>query len=135
LEIHDSGVAHKVNLQERMWLMHEPHHCKRPDACGAGDVNEDATQARRRTNLRTMNEMDLKMIVTMRAMAASGDARRLRQNAGVRGSEVARFLGVGASTFHRWESGERVPSSADTLRWARVLQSLQEAPEGLDDLP
>ena len=64
-------------------------------------------------------------VLEMRAMLARVDARKLREDAGIRRVTVARALGVNLSAIYYWESGRREPMSAAGIRWARFTLGLE----------
>ena len=66
-------------------------------------------------------------LVQLRRALTDGTARRLREQAGLSLTDVARPAGVTASTISRWESGLRVPRTAQALRYAEVLKALVQA--------
>lgn len=65
-------------------------------------------------------------VVTVRRLAASGDARRIRVTAGVSMSEIAAACAVSPSTVLRWENGQRRPRGSAATRWLRILRALEE---------
>jgi DNA-binding transcriptional regulator YiaG len=73
---------------------------------------------------------NLVRLANVRAAALTGDARRLRLAAGLSLREVAREVGCGPSTVHRWETGQRRPHGRAALRYAELLDELQGAREG-----
>lgn len=81
------------------------------------------------------NTNNLQLIAATRHLAATGQARRIRTDANIRASELARHLGVTQTTLNRWETCLRIPSDEDTLRWGRALQELLEITGDFDDLP
>lgn len=72
-----------------------------------------------------MNSDPVKL-ATVRALAASGGARAIRQQAGLSLSEVAAACGVDQSTVHRWESAKRAPRGEAALRYASLLDALKQ---------
>jgi transcriptional regulator with XRE-family HTH domain len=60
------------------------------------------------------------------ALLASGQARRLREQAGLTQGEVGAAVGVRASAVARWESGDRVPHRDRLSRYAALLERLAE---------
>ena len=71
-----------------------------------------------------MDERDLQLLVQVRRMAASGEARQLREAADLSRADVGGTVGVDQSTIWKWETGERRPRGPAALRYARVLQML-----------
>ena len=64
-------------------------------------------------------------IARMRALAESGEARRIRQRARLGLTEVAGACGVDQSTVYRWETGRRRPRGAAAARYAHLLEALE----------
>jgi len=64
------------------------------------------------------------LIALVRRMVRDGSARRVRSEARLTLSDVARSLGVCASTVLRWESGESLPRSPIAERYGRLLAEL-----------
>jgi transcriptional regulator with XRE-family HTH domain len=67
--------------------------------------------------------------VEIRAMLRRVDARRLREDAGIRQVTVARALGVPAPYICWWESGRAEPKCKAGYRWARVIAGLERHAE------
>lgn len=63
-------------------------------------------------------------IVSTRQCCADGDARAIREHAGLSLAEVADELGVAIATVHRWETGERRPRPALAIAYGRLLDRL-----------
>jgi transcriptional regulator with XRE-family HTH domain len=57
-------------------------------------------------------------------MAATGEARSIRESARVSRQTLADAIDVEAGTLARWERGERTPRPDSALRWAEVLEAL-----------
>lgn len=66
----------------------------------------------------------IKALAKIRAMAASGEAREIRQRHNLSLTEMADAIPAGANTLARWELGDRRPRGESALRWLEVLQSL-----------
>lgn len=62
----------------------------------------------------------------MRALAADGSARRLRESAGISLREAAKTIRVHPATLSRGETGKQKPSPELALRWAVLLDQLQK---------
>jgi DNA-binding XRE family transcriptional regulator len=60
----------------------------------------------------------------LRALARSGDARRLRERAAIGLCEMAKVVGVDPATLSRWERGVGRPRGRAASRWARELAQL-----------
>jgi DNA-binding transcriptional regulator YiaG len=59
-----------------------------------------------------------------RHIAASGEARRCRQQAGVTLHEIAEDLGVNTMTVWRWENGKRRPRGEAALKYVALIDKL-----------
>lgn len=67
----------------------------------------------------------IRQTVRARLLARSGEARRLREEAGLSIREFAAFLGVDPSSVSRWETGEAVPSRRGVaIRLAEALDEM-----------
>ena len=67
----------------------------------------------------------IRQTVRARLLARSGEARRLREEAGLSIRELAAFLGVDPSSVSRWETGEAVPSRRGVaIRLAEALDEM-----------
>ena len=77
-----------------------------------------------------MTTTNLKLLVEARAATRTGSAARLRRSAGLSQSEIARAASVNPATVYRWESGERQPTGAAAIRYARVLRVLAAESKG-----
>jgi transcriptional regulator with XRE-family HTH domain len=76
-----------------------------------------------------MNQAPILRLMGIRAAVASGEAKRLREAAGLSIGEVARACGVDQSTVWRWERGSRKPRGARALRYAELIDSLRLSAE------
>jgi transcriptional regulator with XRE-family HTH domain len=74
-----------------------------------------------------MNVRQLEQLAEVRRLAASGEARRRRQEAGWSLSEMADPVHVDQSTIWRWELGKRRPRGPAALRYGRVLELIAPA--------
>jgi DNA-binding XRE family transcriptional regulator len=68
---------------------------------------------------------DVVAISRIRALAASGEARAIRERAGVSQAEVAKAIGVVPSSVTHYENGCRVPRGDVALRYGRILDRLE----------
>jgi transcriptional regulator with XRE-family HTH domain len=66
----------------------------------------------------------LERLTRARRLAASGEARRRRQDAGFTLREIAEETGVGTDTIWRWETGRRRPNGSAALNYLDVLERL-----------
>jgi len=65
----------------------------------------------------------------VRAMLARADARKLREDAGIRVATVARALGAHAICIYDWESGGAEPKCEAGYRWVRFIAGLERHAE------
>jgi DNA-binding transcriptional regulator YiaG len=61
----------------------------------------------------------------IRALLRRADARRLREDAGIRLCTVAAALGVDWRTVHRWEIRHQFPCGPAGVRWAKFISALE----------
>jgi transcriptional regulator with XRE-family HTH domain len=72
-----------------------------------------------------MNMREILQLAEVRRLARTGEARRVRQAAGLTETEVAAVVGVSMPTISRWESGQRRPrGGAPALAYAELLAEL-----------
>jgi DNA-binding transcriptional regulator YiaG len=71
-----------------------------------------------------VRQSDLTAIARIRAELRSGDARRVRQAAGVSAAEVARIIRVSRATVSDWESGHKTPTGEHALAYGKLLRQL-----------
>lgn len=64
-------------------------------------------------------------LTELAAMVASGEAREIREKAGVSQEQLARLLGVDDSTLGGWERGDWFPSQASSRRYLAALRELE----------
>jgi DNA-binding transcriptional regulator YiaG len=72
-------------------------------------------------------ERDLLRLARVRELAASGEARRLRETRRVTQSEIARAIGVQPAAVSRWEAGTRRPAGMAGLAYEALLAALAKA--------
>ena len=65
----------------------------------------------------------------VRALLARADARKLREEAGIRQLTVARAFGVPQYYISKWESGVQGPKCEAGFRWARFTAALERRVE------
>jgi transcriptional regulator with XRE-family HTH domain len=65
-------------------------------------------------------------VLQTRRLLASGEARRIRELAGLSLSDVAADIGVTGSAVYRWERGERVPRGRAAADYAVLLLAMRE---------
>jgi DNA-binding transcriptional regulator YiaG len=61
----------------------------------------------------------------IRGLAASGEARAIRERAQLSQAEVADTIGTTRPRLSRWESGTRRPYGREALAWVRLLDELE----------
>jgi transcriptional regulator with XRE-family HTH domain len=66
----------------------------------------------------------LEAILTIRRLQDSGQARRIREQAGVSVALLARSIGVQEATVWRWETGRSRPREDAALRWLAALERM-----------
>lgn len=74
----------------------------------------------------------LAAVVEARRLAASGEAKTIRTQAGLSASEMARAVHVHHKTLIAWEDGTAIPRADAAARWLEQLDSLRQiSPPGL----
>jgi transcriptional regulator with XRE-family HTH domain len=68
--------------------------------------------------------MDVQAVAWARRQAGNGNARLIRESAGLSASEVAREIGYSPAAVSRWERGERTPRPEAAEKWAALLRKL-----------
>lgn len=63
-------------------------------------------------------------LATVRRLARTGEARRIRVAAALTQQEVADAVGVTEAAISTWESGKHRPSGRPALRYGRLLAAL-----------
>jgi DNA-binding transcriptional regulator YiaG len=66
-------------------------------------------------------------ISRVRKLAASGEARQIRQRARLSQSELAADIGTSQSALSLWEAGARRPTGETAIRWLEALDQLERA--------
>jgi transcriptional regulator with XRE-family HTH domain len=64
-------------------------------------------------------------LARIRRMQQTGEAKRLREQAGVSLRTMARAVGVRASTLIRWEAGRVRPREGTALAWLAALDRIR----------
>jgi DNA-binding transcriptional regulator YiaG len=77
--------------------------------------------------MKTTTSRQVLDLARARRLARTGDARRIRQGAGLSLADVAGVVGVDVSTLSRWETGDRRPMGRPAVAYARLLEKLSEA--------
>jgi transcriptional regulator with XRE-family HTH domain len=70
-------------------------------------------------------KLDLVRLAEVRQLAASGEAKRLREAADLSLSEVAQECEADIATVWRWEKGLRRPRGMPAMRYGRLLERLR----------
>jgi DNA-binding transcriptional regulator YiaG len=65
-------------------------------------------------------------VARVRSQLQSGEARAIREQAGLSQQEIARSLGVHELSVNAWETGRKVPRYDAALAYARLLDQLQD---------
>lgn len=71
----------------------------------------------------------LRRAAQVRVFCASGEARRVREDARVSLREMAATVGVDHKTIDRWERGVRFPTTAHVAAYADALDALRDLEE------
>lgn len=77
-----------------------------------------------------ITEQELVLLIEAREAVATGRGARLRETARLSQGELSQAIGVSAGALSRWESGSRLPSGDEALRYARMLRVLAKATNG-----
>lgn len=70
---------------------------------------------------------DAMILTDARRACVSGEAKQIREDAGLALSAVAGSVGVTRATVYGWETGRRRPTGPPALAYAKLLRSLQKA--------
>lgn len=73
-----------------------------------------------------MTPHELRSLVWVREMTASGQAQQLRESARLSRAELASLVPVPRPTLQSWESGRRRPTGGAALRYAQCLAELNQ---------
>jgi len=71
-------------------------------------------------------EADAQLLSATRRLVRTGEAARVRAQALLSQSDVARLVGVKPATVWRWERGQRQPRGETAIRYGRLLRALAE---------
>jgi DNA-binding transcriptional regulator YiaG len=71
-----------------------------------------------------VNTTEALLLVWLRRLVKSGEARRIREEAGLSLGEAAAAASVSVAGLWRWEAGERVPTGDPALRYAGFLRKI-----------
>jgi transcriptional regulator with XRE-family HTH domain len=63
-------------------------------------------------------------LIQVRRLATSGEAKAIREEAGLSIREVADAIDVSPSGLFRWENGKRTPRGEAAVRYAKFLERL-----------
>jgi DNA-binding transcriptional regulator YiaG len=73
-----------------------------------------------------MSTEELLILGRARRLAKSGEARAMRERAGLRQGLVAQSIGMHQSRLNHWEAGRRMPHGPAGVRYGRLLDALAE---------
>jgi transcriptional regulator with XRE-family HTH domain len=71
-----------------------------------------------------VNATETLLLVWLRHLMKSGEAKSIREEAGLSVRAAAGAAGISVAGLWRWEAGERVPTGAPALRYAGFLGKL-----------
>lgn len=71
-----------------------------------------------------MTHSELSLLIEGRTACTTGRGSRLRREAGLNQSDMARLVGVTPAAISRWETGERTPSGDCAVAYARALRKI-----------
>ena len=66
-------------------------------------------------------------LLELAGLIESGEARRIRESAGITTESIGADLGVSAATVARWETSAIGPSRRHALAWLKLLRSIGRA--------
>lgn len=66
-------------------------------------------------------------LLDLAGLIRSGDARKIRESAGITTETIAADLGVSAATVARWETGKIPPSRRHAIAWLALLRKIGNA--------
>lgn len=73
-----------------------------------------------------MQMSEIMLLVEAHKRARSGEAKKIRQQAGLTMAQVAVVVGVDVSSVSKWESGSRKPRGEHAVKWAALLNELEQ---------
>jgi transcriptional regulator with XRE-family HTH domain len=71
-----------------------------------------------------MDPEQILRLAEIRRLTASGEAKAIREHAGLSLREVAGAVRMSPSGLFRWENGERTPRGDAAIRYAKFLKQL-----------
>lgn len=71
-------------------------------------------------------EEELLKVARARRIARSGEAKRIRRDAGVSARELGLAIGLSENAIFRWESGDRSPRGKAAVAWIDLLDKLAQ---------
>jgi DNA-binding transcriptional regulator YiaG len=74
-----------------------------------------------------MNTTQALELTEARRLLQTGEARRIREAAGLSLQEVGEVVGTSSAALSRWETGQRRPTGRAALRYARLLARLSSS--------
>jgi DNA-binding transcriptional regulator YiaG len=93
----------------------------------ARQVADEIRQPPTKVRARRSPAVNVEDLAEVRALVVSGEARRIRETALVKTSELARQVGVSGPAVSRWESGQRMPTGRAAVEYLRILNRLRPA--------
>jgi DNA-binding transcriptional regulator YiaG len=67
-------------------------------------------------------------LLDLAGLIRTGDARKIRESAGITTETIAADLDVSAATVARWETGAISPSRRHAIAWLTLLRQIVNAP-------
>ena len=75
---------------------------------------------------KSLSVEELLLLTEARHLAASGRARHIREAAGVSQGELGAAVGATVAGISKWENGQRRPTGACAIRYARLIRELAD---------
>jgi DNA-binding transcriptional regulator YiaG len=69
---------------------------------------------------------ELRALARVRQMAKGGQAKAVREHAGIGLAEMAERVGCSPRSLARWEAGAVIPRQRQALQWLTLLEALGE---------
>lgn len=73
---------------------------------------------------KSLTTEELLLLSEARQLAVSGRGRQIRETAGVSQSELSAAISTTVAGISKWESGQRRPTGAAAIRYARLMREL-----------
>jgi DNA-binding transcriptional regulator YiaG len=81
----------------------------------------------------TASVRTVERLLQARALMASGEARRIREAAGLSLASVAPVVGADPSAIGRWERGQRIPGGRAALKYAQLIIQIRARLEAANE--